>query len=50
MVCYNPDWKEQNEMRRKKKEEMRAQGINVDETSSLLSEGQHGWESDNKVF
>jgi uncharacterized protein (DUF983 family) len=48
-VNYNPNWKAQNEAREKKREELRAQGINVDETSSLISQGHHGYESDNKL-
>jgi hypothetical protein len=50
MVSYNPNWKIQNEARDKKREELRAQGVNVDETSSLTSQGHHGFESDNKIF
>ena len=50
MVSYNPNWKLQNEAREKKKDELRAQGINVDETSSLTSQGHHGFESENKIL
>ena len=50
MVSYNPNWKLQNEAREKKKNELRAQGINVDETSSLTSQGHHGFESENKIL
>jgi hypothetical protein len=50
MVSYNPNWKIQNEARDKKRDELRAQGVNVDETSSLTSQGHHGFESDNKIF
>lgn len=50
MVSYNPDWKKQNEAREKRKAELRAQGIDPDETSSLTSQGHHGFESDNKLL
>lgn len=50
MVSYYPNWKKQNEDREKKREELRAQGVNVDESSSLTSQGHHGFESDNKVM
>jgi hypothetical protein len=50
MVSYNPNWKKQNEDREKKREELRAQGVNVDESSSLTSQGHHGFESNNKVL
>ncbi|MBP6731100.1 MAG: DUF983 domain-containing protein [Chitinophagales bacterium] len=50
MVSYNPNWKKQNEERERKKEALRAQGVNVDETSSLTSQGKHGFESDNKIL
>ena len=36
--------------REKKKAELRAQGVNVDETTSLTSQGRHGFESDNKIL
>ncbi len=49
-VSYNPNWKKQNEAREKKKAELRAQGIDPDETSSLTSQGHHGFESDNKIL
>jgi hypothetical protein len=45
MVSYNPNWKQQNEERERKRAELRAQGINVDESSSLTSQGHHGFES-----
>jgi uncharacterized protein (DUF983 family) len=50
MVSYNPNWKEQNQEREKKREELRAKGVNVDETSSLTSQGRHGFESDNQAL
>lgn len=50
MVSYNPNWKKQNEEREKKKAELRAQGINVDEVSSLTSAAHHGFESDTKFL
>ncbi len=50
MVSYNQNWKKQNEERDKKKAELRAQGVNVDEVSSLTSQGHHGFESDNKIL
>ena len=50
MVSYNPNWQAQNKARDKKREELRAQGVNVEETSSLISHGHHGFESNNKVL
>lgn len=50
MVSYNPNWKQQNEAHEKKKAELRAQGINVDDTTSLISQGKHGFESDTTLF
>lgn len=48
MVSYNPNWKLQNEAREKKREELRAKGIDVDDVSSLTSQGHHGFESGEK--
>lgn len=45
MVSYNPNWKQQNEDRIRKREELRAQGVDVDATTSLTSQGHHGFES-----
>lgn len=50
MVSYNPKWKQQNEEREKRKEELRKQGIDPNETSSLTSQGHHGFESNNKIL
>lgn len=50
VVSYNSGWKKQNEDREKKKEELREQGLNVDEKTSLQSQGKHGFESDNIIF
>lgn len=50
IVAYNPDWKKQNEERERKKAELRAQGIDVDVSTSLTSQGHHGFESDNKIL
>jgi hypothetical protein len=50
MVSYNPNWKKQNEERERKRAELKAQGVDVDEVSSLTSQGRHGFESDNKIF
>lgn len=50
IVSYNPDWKQQNEERERKKAELRAQGVDVDSSTSLTSQGRHGFESDNKIL
>ncbi len=50
MVSYNPNWEKQNEERDKKREELRAQGVDVFATTSLTSQGKHGFESKNKIF
>lgn len=50
IVSYNPNWKQQNEERERKKAELRAQGIDVDTSTSLTSQGRHGFESDNKIL
>lgn len=45
MVSYNPEWKEQNEDREKRKALLARSGVDTTETSSLISQGHHGFES-----
>lgn len=39
MVSYNPNWKKQNEEREKKRAELKAQGVDVDEAQSTHKSG-----------
>jgi hypothetical protein len=50
IVSYNPNWKQENEERERKKAELRAKGVDVDTATSLTSQGRHGFESDNKIL
>lgn len=45
MVSYNPNWKQQNEERERKLAELKAQGVDVNDVSSLTSQGHHGYET-----
>lgn len=45
VVDYNPNWKQQNVEREKRREELRKQGINPDEVSSLTTPTHHGYET-----
>ncbi len=48
--CNHPKVVQGNDLLTLKRAELKAQGVDVDEVSSLTSQGRHGFESDNKIF